>query len=301
MERALGHPLTTLNDVYEATGDEKYLKGAARLVDQAMKWEHPLRSGFLAPITESPAYYSGSPFCGGLLPSAVLKFNSWANQPEIDAMLERVALWTLTDVWRPPANILTKGGSPRRGGDGQQIASHLRLMGNMFSRTGDPLFLVVPREAVVRGFGASSKSIGTRSTGLVFNNVPWFLSMLQDFGDPQPDPGLELTAPAEAVRVSRGKETSVVFKVKNTGSTPITDLRASFHPRLDFHTSDPPELPQSIAPGQTIELAYRIVAPSLVNLECSYNRIAYGHFSALYRRAQKDHLAHAAVKVSLED
>jgi hypothetical protein len=301
MERALGHPLTTLNDVYEATGDEKYLKGAARLVDQAIKWEHPLRSGFLAPITESPAYYSGSPFCGGLLPSAVQKFNSWANQPDIEAMLQRVALWTLTDVWRPPANILTKGGSPRRGGDGQQIASHLRLMGHVFSRTGDPLFLVVPREAVVRGFAANSKSIGTRSTGLVFNNVPWFLSMLRDCGDPQPDPRLELIAPADEVRVSRGKETSVVLKVSNTGSTPITDLRASFHSRLDFRTSGQPQLPKSIGPGQTVELAYKIQAPSLVNLQCSYNRIAYAHWSALYRRAEKEHLAHASVLLSLED
>ena len=94
MERQLGHPLTTLNDVYEATGQEQYLQGAARLVDQALAWEHPLRSGFLAPITESPAYYSGSTFCSGLLPSALLKFNSWARQPEIDAMLQRVAQWT---------------------------------------------------------------------------------------------------------------------------------------------------------------------------------------------------------------
>ena len=73
-------------------------------------------------------------------------------------------------MWRPPANIYTKGGSPRRGGDGQQIASHLRLMDYMFLRSGDPVFLVVPRECVVRGFGENARSIGTRSTGLVLNN-----------------------------------------------------------------------------------------------------------------------------------
>jgi hypothetical protein len=65
MERALGHPLMTLNDVYEATWDDRYLRGSAALVDWALKWEHPVRSGFLAPITEEPAYYSGS-----TLPSA---------------------------------------------------------------------------------------------------------------------------------------------------------------------------------------------------------------------------------------
>jgi DUF1680 family protein len=52
MERAVGHPLMTLTDVYESTGEEKYLRGAARLVDWAEKWEHPVHGGFLAPITE---------------------------------------------------------------------------------------------------------------------------------------------------------------------------------------------------------------------------------------------------------
>lgn len=301
MERALGHPLTTLNDVYEATGDEKYLKSAARLVDQAIQWEHPLRSGFLAPITESPAYYSGSPFCGGLLPSAVLKFNSWASQPDIDAMLQRVARWTLTDVWRPPANIFTKGGSPRRGGDGQQIASHLRLMDYVFARTGDPLFLVVPRECIVRGFGENAKSIGTRSTGLVLNNVPWFLTTLEGGGDPQPDPRLELLAPAAEIPVTLGNEFSVVLKLTNTGSTPIMDLRASFQSRIDFRTIHQSQLPKSIGPGQTVELTYKVEAPSQVNLQCLYNRIAYAHWSALYRRDEKVHLAHTSVAISLED
>src|SRR5262249_35608958 len=32
MERAAGHPLMTLTDTYEATGEEKYLRGAAALV-----------------------------------------------------------------------------------------------------------------------------------------------------------------------------------------------------------------------------------------------------------------------------
>ena len=37
MERQLGHPLMTLTDVYEATWDERWLKGAAVLVDQALE------------------------------------------------------------------------------------------------------------------------------------------------------------------------------------------------------------------------------------------------------------------------
>ena len=38
-----------------------------KLVDWAEKWEHPVHSGFLAPITEQPAFYSGSGFNSGLI------------------------------------------------------------------------------------------------------------------------------------------------------------------------------------------------------------------------------------------
>jgi len=37
------------------------------------------------------------------------------------------------------------------------------------------------------------------------------------------------------------------------------------------------------------------------NLQCLYNRIAYAHWSALYRRAEKVHLAHSPVAISLQD
>ena len=53
MERALGHPLMTLTDVYEATWDDRYLRGAARLVDWAEKWEHPIHSGFFSRLSPS--------------------------------------------------------------------------------------------------------------------------------------------------------------------------------------------------------------------------------------------------------
>ena len=38
-----------------------------------------------------------------------------------------------------------------------------------------------------------------------------------------------------------------------------------------------------------------------LNLSCAYNAIAYGHWSALYRRVGHAHLAHRVVKVSLGD
>src|SRR6185369_8155459 len=166
-------------------------------------------------------------------------------------------------------------------------------------RTGDPLFLVVPRECIVRGFGENAKSIGTRSTGLVLNNVPWFVSTLQEYGDPQPDPQLTVSL-ASKTALKPGNEASVVVRITNKGSTPITDLRASFHSRVDFRTSGT-EAPNAVASGETVELTYKLAAPSLVNTQCLCNRVAYAHWSAIYRRDQAVHLGHAPLTISLED
>ena len=212
---------------------------------------------------------------------------------------ERVAKWTLTDMWYPPANIHTKGGSPRRGGDGQQIASHLRLMDYVFHRTHDPLFLVLPRECMVRGFGENAKQIGTRSTGLVLNNVPWFITTLQEFGDPQPDSQLVISLPKE-VGMAPGDAAAAVVRVTNTGTTAITDLQASFQSRVDFRIGQAEER-NTIAPGETIELTYQVAAPADVNSQCLCNRVAYGHWSAIYRRGQSVHFGHAPISILLKE
>ena len=300
MERALGHPLMTLNDVYEATWDEAYLEGAARLVDQALKWEHPVRSGFLAPITESPAFYSGSPFCGGLLPSALMKFNSWANLPEIDDMLQRVAQWTLTDVWRPPANIQSKGGSPRQQGEALHIASHLRLMSYVFAHTKDPCFLVVPQKSLLAGFGDQPELFGTRTTGLVFNYLPWFLQTLSENGDPQSEPWLEVRAQSDQFTVTKGGAVRICFTVRNDGNRPVMNLRASFRSRLDLKVTAKTPMPEVLIPGQMLELYYEVQAPERINLTCEYNRNAYAHWSALYEREGKWQAAHRAVRIGIE-
>jgi hypothetical protein len=306
MERALGHPLMTLNDLYEATWNETYLRGSAQLVDEALKWEDPARSGFLAPITESPAYYSGSPFCGGLLPSALLKFNSWAHRPEIDQMLARVAQWTLTDVWCPPANIRGKGGSPRGHGAPGNIASHSRLMSHVFARTGDPLFFVVPQKSLLAGFGDDPEPIGTRTTGLVFNYLPWFLTTLHENGDPQPESLLKVQSQPEEITVGKGGAVQVRFTLRNTGPTAVADLKTSFHSRLDFQVTLVGTAGQAsngtyvLPPGGVLELRYAIRAPERINLTCQYNCTAYGHLSALYRREGKSHFAHAWVKIGME-
>jgi hypothetical protein len=299
MERAMGHPMMTLTDVYEATWDDKYLRGAARLVDWATKWEHPVRSGFLAPITEQPAFISGSPFCAGILFSPLMKFNSWAALPELDALLERIARWTLTDMWHPPSNIMSKGGSPRRGANAQNISSELRLMRMEYLRTKNPLFLVVPREAVVAGFSGAGKEFGTRSTGLVFNYVPWFLELLNEVGRPAPSGALQAKAVSETIRVNRGGTAEACFVLENKGQDAVTGIRASFQPRLDFVVDRPPEIPDRLAAGGAVRLCYTVRAPERINLSTQYNRESYAHWSSVVQTADGPRLAHAWVKIEI--
>jgi hypothetical protein len=301
MERQLGHPLMTLGDLYEATWDERWLRGAAVLVDQALRWEHPVRSGFLAPITESPAFYSGSPFCGGLLTAGLLKFDGWAHLPELDPLFERVALWTLTDVWEPPAVIQNKGGSPRMGRDPQNISSHLRLMAREFERTGDPIFLAVPRRSILEGFGRDDRSFGTRETGLVFNYLPWFLRTLGASGNPREDAELELKPALSELSAARGEECTVTFRLTNRGTTPIEDLTVSCRGRLDFDVAAPAELPRGLEPGATATLTYRVRAPEHLNLTCRANRVAPLHCAALYERGGRRHVAGNWIEVVVDD
>jgi hypothetical protein len=296
MERALGHPLMTLNDVYEATWDDTYLRGAARLVDWAMKWEHPGRGGFLAPITEQPAFYSGSPFCGGLITAALLKFNSWARLPEIDQLLERTARWVLTDMWRPPGAIMSKGGSPRRTAEAQNISSHLRMIREVYVRTEDPLFLAVPRQAVLLGFGKDARRIGTRSTGLVYNYLPWFLPVMGP--DDAAAAGLKIAPARGEIEMAPGSSTAVCFDLSNHSSGPLTSLRASFQARPDFEAV-PGEAPAVIEGGRLARSCYPLRAPEKINLTSAHNRVSYAHCSAVYRHEGALRTAHASVKITL--
>lgn len=301
MERVLGHPLMTLNDLYEATWDEKYLRGSAHLVDQAFKWEHPVRGGFLSSITESPAYYSGCPFNNGLVSAGLLKFNQWARLPEIDAMLERFARWTMTDCWVAPLALASKGGSPNKGGSAQHISTHSRMMAHVYERTQDPFYLVVPARLASAGFSPKAKPIpGTRSVGMVYNYLPWLISALRQHGDPAPEPELEIALQGDPSGFAPGETRRIGFTVKNSGRAPVDGLNASLHSRLDVAVALAKPLPARLAPGESAECWYDVRAPAQVNLSCNYNAIAFAHWSALYRRSGKAHYAHVPVKLVIK-
>lgn len=294
MERAVGHPLMTLCDVYEATGDEKYLRGAAQFVDFALKWEHPRRSGWLAPITEWPAYYSGSSFCSGLLPTGLIKFNSWAMLPEIDAMLERVARWTLTDVWREPYNIVSKGGSPRAKATPWNIVTHGRLMSYCFGRTGDPLYLVVPLKMLDH---MEHYSGGTRGTGRVFNHLPPLFAAMQQEGSPQLDPHCQIELEQSSIPMALGETKRVRASITNTGDAAITGLRMSLHSRNDIKVLPSMLDLESLPAQESREIVVQVSAPQQLNLTCTYNRVAVLHASALYHCGDEAQGQHETVSL----
>jgi hypothetical protein len=236
-----------------------------------------------------------------MLPAGLIKFNSWAQLPEVDQMLERVARWTLTEVWRPPGGILHKGGSLTRGVNPFHIANQGRLMAYMYERTRDPLYLAVPQDLIAKAFEQQVASFGTRSTGLVFNHLPWFLAALSAHGNPRPDSKLQVSAGPSDVPMIRGASTRINVAIKNTGTNTVKDLRISFHPRFDFSAALVGSTPEELAPGQSVKVAFKLTAPAQLNLTCDYNRIAYGHASVSYQRQEAGaHVAHALLKVTVE-
>lgn len=293
MERALGHPLMTLTDTYEATGDPRYLKGAARLVDWALKWQEPGGGGFKGAITESPAYQSGSPFCSGVLTAGLMKFNQWAKLPEIDEMLERQGRWLFTDVWMPPNRIMNKGGPPSRAAAArpQNISPHLRLMDYLYERTQDPLFLALPLDMLVQGFGENARPFGTRDTGLVFNYVPWFLGTLVRNGNPTADAALRIEA-----KPPQGRQ--VCFAVTNSGSTEITGIRATVQARLTLAAETTP-LPTRLAAGKTVESCTKITLPEVQNLNYQTARMIHPILAVTHRRTGRNHFAFASATLDL--
>jgi hypothetical protein len=179
-------------------------------------------------------------------------------------------------------------------------------MSHVFARTGDPLFFVVPQKSLLAGFGDAPEPIGTRTTGLVLNYLPWFLTTLHEHGDPQPESLLKVQSQPEEITVGKGGAVQVRFTLRNTGPTAVEDLKTSFHSRLDFQVTLVGTAGQAssgtyvLPPGGVLELRYAIRAPERINLTCQYNGTAYGHLSALYRREGKSHFAHAWVKIGME-
>ncbi|MGH9627812.1 MAG: hypothetical protein ACRD7E_05670, partial [Bryobacteraceae bacterium] len=300
MERALGHSLMTLTDVYEATWDDRYLRGAARLVDWALKWEHPTLSGLMAPITEGPAYYAGSPGVGaGTVHAGLMKFNSWARLPEMDGLLERLARWTLTFQWRPPDGLVAKATYRGAPADARHMGENMRVMSFAYGLTQDPVFLAVPFLSLKKAFVDQPQRIPTRSTGRIYNYVPWFLATLQRSSNPELDK--ELAVAAEHVTIPKGRMAEVVIRVRNTGRSPVTGLRFSFQPRLDIQAEFTGPKLDTLPAGGEAEFRYRVRAPERINLTSESNRVSYAHWSSMFERGGRSRLGHSWVRITITE
>jgi len=175
------------------------------------------------------------------------------------------------------------------------------LLAHVYTRTRDPLYLVVPRALAASGFGESAADFGTRATGLVFNYLPRLLALLDATGRPEPEPRFELIMPTNPIPVLKGHPVQLVCTLRNTGANAVEHLHASFHSRLDLKVTALTPPPAQLAPGQTLELKYEVQAPEQLDLTCEYNRTAYTHWSAVYERAGKPCLAHGWATLDLKE
>jgi hypothetical protein len=174
-------------------------------------------------------------------------------------------------------------------------------MAHVYAQTRDPLYLAVPSQLADAGYGANAGPIfGTRSTGLVYNYLPWLLAALQKNRGPTPDSQLEVRITGTPIMIAPGQTMRIRFAVKNNGTEAIEGLRVSFHSRLDVHIAALESPPERLAAGQEVECGYEVRAPAQINLSCEYNRVAFAHWSALYRRGERTHLAHLPTKFVLK-
>ncbi|MGH8246354.1 MAG: hypothetical protein ACREUU_07965 [Gammaproteobacteria bacterium] len=231
----------------------------------------------------------------------MIKFNRWAKLPEIDRMLERAARWTLTFPWRPPGILIAK--APVKGAPGSALAicQNLRLMHYAFAKSGDPLFLAAPRKSLEEAFRSHTLRIATRSTGTVYNYLPWFLTTLKNNGNPEFETALEVATDGAGMQVARGQRASVTLRIRNRGATAVESATFSFQPRLDFRVTASSAPPNTIAPGQTREIRYEIQAPERINLTSESSRMSYAQFSGLYRRAGKTYVTHLPVQITVSE
>jgi len=151
----------------------------------------------------------------------------------------------------------------------------------------------------VGGFRGAGQEFGTRSTGLVFNYVPWFLELLTELGQPAPAKEVTVKSKAETLRMRRGETMEACFTLSNGGPEAVTSIAASFQPRLDFTVVRMAAVPARLEAGASARLCYGLRAPERINLSTQYNRESYAQWSALMQGPGGPRMAHAWVKVEM--
>ncbi len=104
-ERSGAWPLLSLVAAYEATLDERYLRGARWVVDRVLAWQHPTRGGWIRTYEdpEECPYgdQGGSPFMTSLLMEALLKYYRISGDDRVPGSLSRAADWLIRETWLP--------------------------------------------------------------------------------------------------------------------------------------------------------------------------------------------------------
>jgi len=104
-ERSGAWPLISLIAAYEATLDERYLRGARWVVDRILAWQHPTRGGWIRSYEdpEECPYgdQGGSPFMTALLMEGLYKYFRVSGDARVPPALSRAADWLVNETWWP--------------------------------------------------------------------------------------------------------------------------------------------------------------------------------------------------------
>jgi len=126
------------------------------------------------------------------------------------------------------------------------------------------------------------------------------MTRLKKEGLPQEDAKVELRPAAKRVAAIRGKGFTLAYIVENRSEVAVENLAVSCHARLDFKVADAAPAPKRLAPGERVEITYRLIAPENLNLALESNRTAFIHLSARFEQADKAKVGHAWSEVVVE-
>lgn len=101
-ERTAGWPLIALMGVYNATGDERYVRAATHIVSDAVGLQDPVRGVWSSRIYEQPAYEGGTTFMANILARGLMRYVEATGDRGAALAIVRAAWWIAEEALTGP-------------------------------------------------------------------------------------------------------------------------------------------------------------------------------------------------------